>query len=200
MDPIVPPLEKFSVCIPAMAKQVERSGKTVADLHCSIAAREAAERRQKELCCHTEAFEVNLLSCQKRIAHTNVVVFLPLIQLQIAGNHPQPLWATIHNLSGQPPTTPLGNHPQPLIATIHNPSGQPSTTPLGNHPQLPLGNHPQLPLGNHPQPLWATVAQRGCGWLPRGVVDGCPEEHFLTTLHVQSTDAAAITEAYLLCE
>ena len=65
----------------AMAQQLESSGQSVLELQCSSAAREAAERRQKNRDVVLKLLRSVYFLTKHRIPHTTV--YQPLLQLQI---------------------------------------------------------------------------------------------------------------------
>ena len=65
----------------AMTQQVERSGQSVLELHCSSAARESAERIQRNRSIISKLLRAVYFLVQHRIPHTTI--YQPLFQLLV---------------------------------------------------------------------------------------------------------------------
>ena len=165
----------------AMAQQVERAGQTVADLQCSVAAREAAERRQKNCVVIKKLLRSTYFLVKNRIAHTTV--FVPLLHLQIA-NGDDLLEQHIREQPANAQYTSKFSVAM-MVDAIDTWLERRLLSSLKS-------SHFFSILADECQDI---CTQEELSICCRWIVDGRPEEHFLTTLHVRSTNAAGITEA-----
>ena len=163
----------------AMALQAEK-GKSVLELQRAGAAKEAAERRQRNRDVLLKLLRSTYFLVKNRIPHTTV--YPQLIELQVA-NGDQILEQHINK--------------NPLNAQY---TSKFSTTMLIEAIDIWLDR--KLLSSLKSSPFFSILADECqdissqeelsicCRWL----VNGCPEEHYLTTLHVKSTDAASIAD------
>jgi hypothetical protein len=166
----------------AMAEQAER-GKSVLELQCSSAAREAAEKRQKNRHVLLKLLRSVYFLVKNRIPHSTT--YRQLVELQVA-NGDQLLEQHInqHPLNAQYTSRFSATM---LIEAIDTWLERKLLQSLKSSPCFTI-------LADECQDI---TSQEELSICFRWLVNGCPEEHYLTTLHVKSTDANAITGAII---
>ncbi len=163
------------------AQQVESSGQSILELQCSSAAREAAERRLKNRDVVLKLLRSVYFLTKHRIPHTTV--YQPLLELQITNGD---------NLLEQHITE------QPANAQYTSKFGAAMMidsidTWLKRRLLRSLTSSSYFSiLADECQDI---CTQEELSICCRWIVNGRPEEHFLSILHVKSTNAAAITDA-----
>ncbi len=166
----------------AMAEQAER-GKSALELQCSSAAREAAEKRQKNRHVLLKLLRSVYFLVKNRIPHSTT--YRQLVELQVA-NGDQLLEQHInqHPLNAQYTSRFSATM---LIEAIDTWLERKLLQSLKSSPCFTI-------LADECQDI---TSQEELSICFRWLVNGCPEEHYLTTLHVKSTDANAITGAII---
>ena len=169
-----------SAVVAAMAQQSE-GGNSVLQLQCSAAAREAAERRQRNRCVLLKLLRSTYFLIQNKIPHTTV--YPHLVQLQVA-NGDQLLEQHINEGPSNAQYTSKFSVVSMLDAI---------DTWLERKLVQSLKLSPFFSIMADECQDISTQEELSicCRWL----INGCPEEHFLTILHVKSTDAEEITHA-----
>ena len=150
----------------AMAKQAE-GGNTVLDLQCSTAALEAQERRQKNRCILLKLLRSTYFLAKDRIPH--MTTFPQLIQLQVANGDK---YTSAFSIAA-------------MVEAIDTWLERRLLESLRSSPCFSIMADECKDISTQKE---LSIC---CRWM----VNGCPEEHFLTILHVKSTNAEAITRA-----
>ena len=165
----------------AMAQQVESCGQSVVQLQCSSAAREAAERRQKNRDVLQKLLRSIYFLTKHRIPHTTV--YQPLLQLQIANGDN----LLDQHIKEQPANAQYTSKfsAAMMIDSIDTWLKRRLLRSLTSSSFFSI-------LADECQDICTQEELSICG---RWIVNGRPEEHFLSILHVKSTNAATITEA-----
>ena len=164
----------------AMAEQAEK-GKSVLELQCTSAAREEAERKEKNRQVLLKLLRSVYFLVKNWIPHSTT--YRELVELQVA-NGDQLLEQHInsHPLNAQYTSRFSATM---LIEAIDTWLERKLLQSLKSSPCFAI-------LADECQDISSQEELSICfQWL----VNGCPEEHYLTTLHVKSTNARAITAA-----
>ena len=165
-----------------MAEQAER-GKSVLELQCLSAAREAAEKRQKNRNMLLKLLRSVYFLVKNR--NPQSTIYRQLVELQVT-NGDQLLEQHInqHPLNAQYTSRYSATM---LIEAI-------DTWLERKLLQSLKSSHCYTILADECQDISSQEELSICF---RWLVNGCPEEHYLTTLHVKSTDAETITGAII---
>ena len=164
----------------AMAEQAER-GKSVLELHCTSAAKEAAERRQKNREVLLKLLRSVYFLVKNRIPHTTT--YSQLVELQVT-NGDQLLEQHVNQNPLNAQYTSRFSASM-LIEAIDTWLDRKLLKSLKSSPYFTI-------MADECQDISSQEELSICF---RWLVNGCPEEHYLTTLHVKSTNAEAITAA-----
>ena len=164
----------------AMAQQLE-SGQSVLELQCSSAAREAVEQRQRNRDVLLKLLRSVYFLVKNRIPH--MTVYPNLIELHVA-NGDKLLQQHIKESPSNAQYTSKFSVTM-LIEAIDTWLDRKLLESLKTSPFFSIMADECQDIGTQEE---LSIC---CRWL----VNGCPEEHFLTILHVKSTNAAAITDA-----
>ena len=164
----------------AMAKQAE-GGSSVLDLQCSAAALEAQERRQKKRCILLKLLRSTYFLVKDRIPH--MTTFPQLIQLQVANGD-----KAVEQHINESPSNAKYTSTFSIAVMI-----EAIDTWLERRLLESLKSSSFFSITADECKDISTQEELSicCRWL----VNGCPKEHFLTVLHVKSTDAKEITRA-----
>ena len=164
----------------AMAKQAEGRN-TVLDLQCSAAAQEVQERRQKNRCILLKLLRSTYFLVKDQIPHTTT--FLQLIQLQVANGDKVLEQHINESLLNAKYTSTFST--ASMIEAIDTWLERRLLESLRSSPFFSIMADECEDISTQEE---LTIC---CRWM----VNGCPEEHFLTVLHIKSTDAEEITRA-----
>ncbi len=164
----------------AMAEQADK-GRSVLELHCASAAKEAAERRQRNRDVLLKLLRSVYFLAKNRIPHSTT--YSQLVELQVT-NGDQLLEQHInqHPLNAQYTSRFSASM---LIEAVDTWLERKLLKSLKSSPYFTV-------MADECQDISSQEELSICF---RWLIDGCPEEHYLTTLHVKSTDADAITAA-----
>ena len=164
----------------AMAEQAEK-GKSVLELQCTSAAREEAERKEKNCQVLLKLLRSVYFLVKNRIPHSTT--YRELVELQVAnGNQLLEQHINSHPLNAQYTSRSSATM---LIEAIDTWLERKLLQSLKSSLCFAI-------LADECQDISYQEELSICF---RWLVNGCPEEHYLTTLHVKSTNARAITAA-----
>ena len=164
----------------AMARQAE-SGQSVLELQCSVAAQEATELRQRNRDVLLKLLRSTYFLVKNRIPHTTI--YPHLIELQIANGDKVLQKHIEHAPSNAQYTSSFST--RMFVQAIGTWLERKLLQILKSSPFFSV-------LADECQDICTQEELSICF---RWLVNGSPEEHFLTILHVTSTDAATITDA-----